>query len=89
VDRVRARKRKLGVPPTYNDALNQAVTIVVAPLLFGLLGYVVDGATGTRPLFTVVLAAFGVVASTLWLYYQYLARSAAHDEGKPWTRRAR
>jgi hypothetical protein len=36
-----------------------------------------------------VLVTFGVVGAFASAYYRYEARMAQHDEGKPWTRRAR
>jgi hypothetical protein len=76
-------------PPAYNDGLSQAITLVVAPLLFGLLGAWIDAALGTGRIFTIGLAVFGLVGVALSTYYRYLDRSAKLDEGKPWTRRAR
>jgi F0F1-type ATP synthase assembly protein I len=74
---------------TYNGfggALAQAVEFVVTPLLFGLLGFWIDGRAGTRPLFMIVLAAFAVVGMALRAYYAYREAMAHEEEGKPWTR---
>lgn len=86
--RVTARK-PLNVPSRQDDALAQALTLVVAPLLFGLVGWWIDSWLGTGPIFTVGLAVFALVGVALSTYYRYLARSAELDEGKPWTRRTR
>lgn len=71
----------------YNDALGQALTFVGAPVGFGAVGWLFDQLLGTGPLFMLLLGLVGAAAVLAWAYYQYQARSAAHDEGKPWTRR--
>lgn len=71
----------------YGDGLTQALTLVVGPVLFGLLGAFVDSKLGTAPLFLLVFGLFGVLAASLTAYYEYRDRIARHDEGKPWARR--
>lgn len=71
----------------HNDALGQAFTFVLAPVMFGAIGWLLDQLLGTGPLLMLVLGCFGAIAATTWAYYQYLERSSRHDEGKPWTRR--
>ena len=73
----------------YGDALTQALTLVVAPVLFGLLGAFVDSLLGTSPLFLLVLGLTGVLATCVTAYFEYEARIARHDEGKPWARHKR
>lgn len=41
----------------FGDSLAKAVEIVVTPLIFGLLGWLLDGRLHTRPLF---MLAFGL-----------------------------
>lgn len=55
----------------FSDGFTRAVEIVVTPVLLGFLGAVVDGWLGTRPLFTLALATFGVcgIVTKLWLGY--------------------
>jgi F0F1-type ATP synthase assembly protein I len=72
----------------YGDGLTQALTLVVAPVLFGLLGAFVDRLLGTSPLFLLVLGFVGILATSVTAYFEYEARIARHDEGKPWTRRS-
>jgi F0F1-type ATP synthase assembly protein I len=74
---------------TYNgfgQALSQAVEFVAVPLLFGLLGLFIDHLAGTRPLFTVIFAVFGLVGISVRMYYGYKEAMAREEEGKPWTR---
>jgi F0F1-type ATP synthase assembly protein I len=74
---------------TYNgfgNALSTAVEIVVTPLVFGVLGWLIDRAVGTTPLFAVVLGLFAVIGLAVRLYYRYRDDMARAEEGKPWTR---
>ncbi len=84
-----ARPQRRPAPASYNDGLTQAITVVVAPLLFGLLGAWIDATLGTGRIFTVGLALFALAGVAVSSYYRYLDTSAKLDEGKPWTRRAR
>jgi F0F1-type ATP synthase assembly protein I len=70
----------------YGDGLTQALTLVVAPVLFGLLGAFVDHLLETGPLFLLGLGFVGVLGACVTAYYEYAARIARHDEGKPWAR---
>jgi hypothetical protein len=82
------RYRRLAQPTTQNDAFAHAATMVVVPLLLGLLGTVIDHALGTQWVFAALLATLGVIGVSASAYYRYQARIAQCDEGKPWTRRA-
>ena len=48
----------------YGDGLTQALTLVVAPVLFGLLGALIDSLLDTSPLFLLVLGFLGVLATS-------------------------
>jgi F0F1-type ATP synthase assembly protein I len=71
----------------YGDGLTQALTLVVGPVLFGLLGAFLDSRFGTAPLLMLVFGLFGVAAACVTAYYEYRGRMERHDEGKPWARR--
>jgi F0F1-type ATP synthase assembly protein I len=71
----------------YGDGLTQALTLVVGPVLFGLLGAFIDSLLGTSPLFLIAFGLFGVLAAAVTAYYEYQGRIQRHDEGKPWARR--
>lgn len=81
------RNRRAAAQQGYNDGLTQALTFVVAPVLLGLLGFAIDRWLGTRPVFMLVLGSLGVIATFVTAYYEYQARCAREDEGKPWSRR--
>jgi len=82
------RERRIAVPSSQNDALSHAAAMVVTPLLMGLFGAWLDNVLGTGWVFAALLATLGVIGAFVSAYYRYEARMAAHDEGKPWTRRA-
>ena len=70
----------------YGDGLSQALSLVVGPVLFGLLGAFIDSKLGTAPLFLLVFGLFGVLAACVTVFYRVPGRMERHDEGKPWTR---
>ncbi|MEA3020057.1 MAG: hypothetical protein QOI47_1581 [Actinomycetota bacterium] len=49
----------------FGDTMARAFEVVFTPLLFGLLGWWIDGRTHTRPLFALVLGIL-VLLYTLW-----------------------
>ena len=63
----------------FGDTLARAFEIVVAPLLLGFVGHLIDGAAGTSPVFTIVLFLVGVVGVAAKLYYAYVADMKAHE----------
>ena len=70
-----------------DDGLSQAFEFAAGPVVMGLIGWLIDNAAGTGPLFLIVFAVFGVIGSFVSFYYRYQAQTARLDEGKPWTRR--
>jgi F0F1-type ATP synthase assembly protein I len=70
-----------------DDGLSQAFEFAAGPVVMGLIGWLVDLAAGTAPLFLIVFAVFGVIGSFVSFYSRYQAETARLDEGKPWTRR--
>jgi len=71
-----------------SDGFTQAIELVATPVLFGLLGALVDLWIGTNRLFTVTFALVALVGAAVALYYRYQAQMEAHDEGRPWARKA-
>ena len=59
------------------NALSRAVELTVTPMIFGLLGWLLDGRLGTHPIFMLVLFLF-VLGYTLWK--QYALYGAAMDK---------
>lgn len=54
--------------------------IAVAPVVFGLIGWFIDGAVRTRPIFTVIGAIIGLGGAFAGLYFAYTSRMAALAE---------
>lgn len=73
----------------YGDGLTQALSLVVGPVLFGLLGWFLDTRLGTAPGLLIAFALLGILAAAVTAYYEYQGRMARHAEGKPWARRMR
>ena len=60
----------------FGNALSRAVELAVTPIIFGFLGYLLDGKLGTRPAFMLIAFLF-VFGYTLWKHY--VLYSAAMD----------
>ncbi|MCU1372379.1 MAG: hypothetical protein JWO77_3573 [Ilumatobacteraceae bacterium] len=67
---------------TYNgfgDTLARAFELVVTPLLFALVGHVVDRALGVRLAFALGLGALAVIGQFLRAYFVYAATMDAEQ----------
>ncbi|MBI2170249.1 MAG: AtpZ/AtpI family protein [Actinobacteria bacterium] len=72
----------------FGDGLSQAFEMAVVPVLFALVGLVIDDRLGLTPVVTVTLAMVGLIGVFARAYYWYQAEAERADEGKPWARRA-
>ena len=84
---LRSRWARPGGSGGADDGLSQALSLVVGPVIFAFLGFLLDQVLGTGPLF---LLAFGILvffAAVLALYFRYQAAMARQDADKPWNRR--
>jgi hypothetical protein len=71
----------------FDDGLSQALSLVAGPVLFGLLGYLLDQRLGTGPIFAVALGGFAFIGAVVALYFRYQAAMAREEADKPWNRR--
>ena len=71
----------------FGNTLARAFELVVTPSLFGLIGYGIDRALGTLPIFTVTLAVFCVIGMSVKMYYGYIVAMEAHEAAGPWARK--
>lgn len=71
----------------FGNALSRAFELVVTPLVFAVLGWLLDRAFGTSPLLAVALGAFGFAGVCVRSYLQYTSAMAEHDAALP-SRRA-
>jgi F0F1-type ATP synthase assembly protein I len=68
----------------FGNALGLAVEMVGTPMIFGLLGWLLDRWIGTAPLLTLVLFLFGVVGMALKAYYAYVEKMKREEADTPW-----
>lgn len=71
----------------FDDGLSQALSLVVGPVVFGLVGALLDHVLDTGYLFLVAFGILGFVAAVVAFYYRYQAQIAADEKDKPWNRR--
>jgi F0F1-type ATP synthase assembly protein I len=74
-------------PNGTDDALSQALSLVVGPVFFGFLGYLLDQALGTGPIFALVFGLLAFSGAVAALYFRYQSAMAKHEADKPWNRR--
>ena len=72
----------------FGNALGLAVEMVGTPMIFGLLGLLLDRWLGTSPLFTLVLFLFGVVGMAVKTYYAYVEKMKREEADTPWGRKS-
>mgnify|MGYP000368436904 CR=1 FL=1 len=68
----------------FGNALGLAVEMVGTPMIFGLLGWLLDRWLGTSPVFTLVLFLFGIVGMAVRTYYAYVEKMKREEAGTPW-----
>jgi uncharacterized membrane protein YuzA (DUF378 family) len=68
-----------------SDGMTRAFELVVAPLVFGLIGFGLDKLFGITPALTIVfvLIGFGGTAAKLW--YGYDLEMRKHDVDAAWS----
>lgn len=70
----------------FGDGMSRAFELVATPLLFAGLGYLVDRAVGTTPVFSIVLGLFAVAGVFARMWYGYDAEMRAHETSGAWVR---
>jgi F0F1-type ATP synthase assembly protein I len=65
----------------------RGLEIALAPVVLGLLGWLLDQWLGLTPLLTIVFAIFAVAGTGAKIYYQYTAEMDAHEADAVWNRR--
>ncbi|MGV3760812.1 MAG: AtpZ/AtpI family protein [Actinomycetota bacterium] len=73
----------------YSDGNARGLEIALTPLVFGGIGWLLDGWLGTDPWLAVGFGTFGAVGIFAKLKIGYDRAMAAEEAGKPWTRGAR
>lgn len=70
----------------YSDGMARGIELVVTPLVFGGIGWLLDGWFGTAPVLAVGLGLFGAVGVFVKMKLGYDQQMAAAEAGKPWNR---
>jgi F0F1-type ATP synthase assembly protein I len=63
------------------------LSLVVGPVLFGFLGWLLDQSLGTGPIFALAFGLAGFAGAVVALYFRYQASIARQEADKPWNRR--
>jgi F0F1-type ATP synthase assembly protein I len=72
----------------YSDGMARGIELVVAPLVMGAIGWLLDSWLGTGPFLAIGLGVFGVAGVFAKLWAGYDREMQVVQEGKPWTRTA-
>lgn len=72
----------------YADSMTRAFELVVAPLVFGLLGFALDRVFGLTPVLTIIAVIVAFAGTGVKLWYGYEADMRAHDNGAVWSPRS-
>lgn len=70
----------------YADSTARGLEIAGVPVVFGGIGWLLDRALGTSPVFTLGLIVFAFVGTFLKLWLRYDADMAAEEARMPWNR---
>lgn len=70
----------------YSDGMARGMEIVLTPLLFGAMGWLLDTWLGTGPVLALLLGTFGVIGIFVKLKLGYDQKMLVEEDGKPWTR---
>ena len=68
----------------FGNTFSRAVEFVATPAIFGFAGHLIDGRTGTSPLFTLLLGVFAVVGMFLRSILEYSRQMDAEEAKGPW-----
>jgi F0F1-type ATP synthase assembly protein I len=70
----------------YSDGLARGFELVVAPLIMGAIGWLLDAWFGTEPFLAIGLGVFGVAGVFVKLWTGYDREMRVVEAGKPWAR---
>jgi F0F1-type ATP synthase assembly protein I len=67
----------------FATTLNKGFEFAVMMAVFGGLGYLIDRALGTAPVFLALLMVFALVGQSARLWYAYVAAMKRYEAGLP------
>jgi F0F1-type ATP synthase assembly protein I len=70
----------------FGDSLARAFEFAATPAIFGFLGFLLDRAIGTLPVFVIIFSLLTLIGVFLKNWYAYDAAMKAHDAASPWGR---
>jgi F0F1-type ATP synthase assembly protein I len=70
----------------YSDGLARGMEIMLTPLIFGGIGWLLDGWLGTAPFLAVGLGLFGAAGIFVKMKLGYDRQMTEAEAGKPWNR---
>lgn len=70
----------------FGDGLARAVEFVAIPVLFGLIGHVLDGRLRTGPFLAIGLVVFGLIGVFVRMYLGYDRDMKEQEKSRPWAR---
>lgn len=78
---------KRALNQAFGDEMTRGLELVLTPLLFGGVGYLVDRAAGTSPWCTVAFGVFALVGMVVKMWFGYDAEMRAIESTGRWARR--
>lgn len=82
------RSHKPALNELLGDESARGIELAVTPVVFGGLGWIIDGRLGTGPWFTLGLAAFALVATVAKMWFAYDAEMRALETSSRWSGQA-
>jgi F0F1-type ATP synthase assembly protein I len=64
----------------FSEAFGRGVDLALTPVVFGLIGWLIDRVAGTSPIFTIVVATIGVVGTVVKMKLGYDKDMAVFDD---------
>ena len=64
----------------FSDALGRGIDLALTPLVFGAIGWLIDRIAGTSPVFTIAVAAVGILGTAVKIKLGYDKDMAAFDD---------
>lgn len=87
MDRVDRNERGELIKGLGDDVASRGFELVLTPVVFAVLGLLVDRWAGTTPLFTVAFAVLALAGAAYMLWFKYEQQMKAHEADAVWNRR--
>jgi F0F1-type ATP synthase assembly protein I len=63
----------------FSDALGRGIDLALTPVVFGVIGWLIDRVAGTSPVFTIAVATLGVAGTAVKIKLGYDKEMAEFD----------